>query len=219
MYTTIFVIGMAATVWWFTFPHTTVVGEVDQATVAWTAERGTGYTYRWDFDSDGVVDTEWSESPAGTHEYGAEDAYVGLVAQIEDSDGTTAVELPITPAAQPIPLEAAGYSIEQLAPADTGPTPAVPPTVRMEQSRVVLDTGTATANVGSETATREDHEFDMDAGDVARISGTTVRIGARVCATVETRSAFGNLSHTRECMTVRVPHTEMAPMASAGVLR
>ena len=89
----------------------------------------------------------------------------------------------------------------------------------MEQSRVVLDTGTATANVGSETATREDHEFDMDAGDVARISGTTVRIGARVCATVETRSAFGNLSHTRECMTVRVPHTEMAPMASAGVLR
>jgi hypothetical protein len=55
----------------------------------------------------------------------------------------------------------------------------------------------------------------MDAGDVARFGATTVRIAARACATVETESAFGNRGHTRECVTVRVPHTEMEPMASA----
>jgi hypothetical protein len=30
---------------------------------------------------------------------------------------------------------------------------------------------------------------------------------------------FGNVSHTRECITVRVPHTEMEPMASASQAR
>ncbi len=222
-YTTMFVIGTAAVVWWFTFPHTTVVGEVDGATVAWTAERGTGYTYRWDFDSDGLLDTESSESPAATHEYGADDGYVALVAQVEDQEGTTISEVEIAPGAREVPLEQAGFRVAEISSGDA-PTASVPPTVRLvnravegtdeTETVVVLDTGTAEAIVGSESSSAEHHEFDMDAGDVARMSGAIVRIGARACATVETESVFGNRSHTRECVTVRIPRTEMQPLSS-----
>jgi hypothetical protein len=229
MYTTLFVIGAAAVVWWFTYPHTTVVGEVDGATVAWTAERGTGYTYRWDFDSDGVLDTESSESPAASHEYGASDGYVALVAQLEDHDGNTLEELEITPGAQELPL--AGY-VGELAQVqlrhgaadgepvpEHPPDPVLPPRIRLVESHVVIDTGSADAQIGGERPHEADgalvHEFPLDAGDVARFSTVTVRIAARACATVETTSVFGNHGHTRECVTVRIPRTEMEPMASA----
>ncbi len=213
-YTTLFVVGTAGVIWWFTYPHTTVVGQVDEATVAWTAERGTGYTYRWDFDSDGVPDTEWSDSPAASHTYGDADGYVGLVAQVEDEEGTTVSEVEITPGTRVVPLEEAGFRLAVIS-TDDEAAAVTAPTVRLEGSHVVLDTGSADALVGAERSTPEDHVFELDAGDVARMSGAIVRIGARACATVETQSAFGNHSHTRECVTVRVPHTEMEPMASA----
>ncbi|MFO0681942.1 MAG: NADH-quinone oxidoreductase subunit L [Sandaracinus sp.] len=219
MYTTIFAIGAAGMLWWFTYPHTTVVGQADGATVEWEAERGTGYRYRWDFDSDGEVDTEWSTSPAASHTYGGDDAYVALVAQIEGSDGTTVSEVEIGPGAQRVPLDDAGFRIEDLRGEGEEPPAHVDPTVRLETedgTHVVLDTGTAQAMVGAAQSSAETHEFDMDPGDVARMSGATLRIVTRACATVETESPFGNRSHTRECITIRVPHMEMAMTSTGG---
>ena len=240
-YTTLFVIGVAGVLWWFTYPHTTVVGEADEATVAWTAERGTGYTYRWDFDSDHVMDTEWSESPAAEHTYGADDGYVGLVAQLVDHEGTTMAEVDITPGDQRLPLAANGVQWDEVERTDAQPaadapegdaaepTPApvhepIAPSIRLVDTHVVIDTGTARAQVGAEHSGEDPethellHEFEMDAGDVASIGSGVIRIVARVCATVEAQSVFGNHSQTRECITVRVPHTEMEPMASASGL-
>jgi hypothetical protein len=56
--------------WWFIYPHPSVESlaseghEVDLGT-----DEGLGYSYRWDFDSDGTFDTEWSEQNAAKHTY------------------------------------------------------------------------------------------------------------------------------------------------------
>jgi NADH-quinone oxidoreductase subunit L len=210
-YTTMFVVGTACVVWWFTYPHTTVIGESDAATVSWTAERGTGYTYRWDFDNDGDIDTTWSESPAADHTYGDQDDYVGLVAIIEDETGTTVAEMDLRPGDQTLPLD--DFRIAQIG---DGDVPAAEPTIRLDGGHALLSTGSAMVIVGGESSDAEHREFALDAGDLARFTGSaTVRIGARVCATVEVESAFGNRSHSTECATVRLPHMEFAQDGAA----
>jgi NADH-quinone oxidoreductase subunit L len=226
-YTTVFVIGAAALVWWFTYPHTTLEGEVAGTTVEWSAERGTGYAYRWDFDSDGLYDTDFGPSPAATHEVAGDDAFVGLVALIEGGPESEveAVEIPIGNTETPLPLASLGFEWtevhtepaegEEEAPA----LPPVAPTIEIEGAHVVLHTGTASAIVGGERSSPEQNEFELDLGDVARIGGASIRIAARVRATVEVRSAFGNLGHASSTVTVRVPHTELEMANALGSAR
>ena len=69
-YGSLFVVGMAGLLWWFTYPHPHPEGE--QTTVGrvqWTASGGLGQQYRWDFDSDGEWDTEWSDETTVEHDY------------------------------------------------------------------------------------------------------------------------------------------------------
>ncbi len=221
-YTTVFVIGAAGLVWWFTYPHTTLEGEVAGTTVEWQAERGTGYAFRWDFDSDGEYDTEFGDAPSATHSYVGQDAFVGLVALIEGGpEGEMeAIEVPIGGAPSSLRLTENGFDWPELtAEAPEGeearPLPPVPPTIEIEGSHVVLHTGTAQAIVGGERSTLEHHDFDLDAGDVARIGSASIRIAARVRGTVEVRNPFGNLGHASSTVTVRVPHTELE-MATAA---
>jgi NADH-quinone oxidoreductase subunit L len=224
-YSTMFAIGSMGVVWWFTYPHTTLVGQANELSVSWTAERGTGYVYRWDFDSDGVYDSEWSDSPVGTHTYGSDDAIVELRALVEGGPAPEAAlhEVSLRPRAQALPLAELGFEVVDVAPPEGQEAgPSVAPTVRLDETAeepiVVLDAGTAQATFGTEHSDAERHEFQLALGDVALIGGARVRIAAYYCATVEVRSAFGNLSHEQACEVIRVPHTELRELADADVL-
>jgi len=61
----------------------------------------------------------------------------------------------------------------------------------------------------------ETEQYELAAGDSARIGTVGVRVAVRVRATVQVRNAFGNLTREREEIVLRVPHTELE-VASAG---
>jgi hypothetical protein len=68
---------------------------------------GTIVAYRWDFDSDGIFDTEWSDSPIRSYLYASEGNYT-VTLEVKDDDNTTSnctvlcsVRLPTPPPTEP----------------------------------------------------------------------------------------------------------------------
>ena len=90
-YAALFVFGFAGLAIWFTYPQNDLVTctvddcdeslETDSAIgigqVRFSAPTGRSYTYRWDFDSDGVFETDWVEQPNAEHDYRGENCAVG----------------------------------------------------------------------------------------------------------------------------------------------
>ncbi len=69
----LFVVGLAGLTWWFTYPHPMPEGEESSVGhAAWTVSAGLGNEYRWDFDSDGEWDTEWSAETHVEHDYASD---------------------------------------------------------------------------------------------------------------------------------------------------
>ncbi len=136
-YAGMFVLGLAGLGWWFTYPHPSLRGQVDGATVSWEAGRGLGYEYRWDFDSDGEFEVDWSEESAQTHAYEAGASYRAIVAVLTFSQLRTIsaletlrgreneLEIVLTPTDDPeeLPEDVLGYAMD-------GEESRQPPTVR-----------------------------------------------------------------------------------------
>ncbi|UJR81245.1 NADH-quinone oxidoreductase subunit L [Sandaracinus amylolyticus] len=215
-YTIGLTIGAAGLIWWFTYPHTDLVGEAQDANVTWTADRGPGYEYRWDFDSDGDWDTDWSTESTATHSYGGDDAFYGLVAVLEAGAldvESIEIELSDDPASVPVdrlPVEWVRAPGE----GEEAPRDPAPPTVRLEGGQVVLTANDAVVRGGTQTdEDREAGTFRLSPGDTARIGLAGLRIAVRARATVQVRNVFGNFTRAREELTLRVPHTELEPIA------
>ena len=218
-YTTGLVLGVGALVWWFTFPHPTLVGEATGRTARWTTDAGATFEYRWDFDSDGEYDTDWSTDPEVDHAYwepGAEEA-LALVAIVEGGQlaGLDAAEIPLTNDATPLPLDEVGFAWarEEGGHPPANPSPA---TVRIDGDHVLLVANDATVSAGGRTASAEEQEFELVPGDAARLGLASVRIAVRARATVEVRNVFGNLGHASAEVTLRVPRTQVDSVASLG---
>ena len=215
-YTIALVAGVAGLVWWFSYPHSQLVGEATDATVVWTADRGPGYEYRWDLDSDGDWDRDWSTEHTITHEYGQNDAFYGLVAILE------AGALDVDPIEIPLSADPVSVPIDRI-PADWARPPGEgetavrdpsPPAIFVEGGEVVLRTNDAMVRGGTQTdEDREAGVIRLSPGDTARIGIAGLRIAVRVRATVQIRNAFGNFTRVREELTLRVPHTELEPIA------
>jgi proton-translocating NADH-quinone oxidoreductase chain L len=218
-YTVSFTVGAAGLIWWFSYPHTDLRAEARAASVTWTADDGPGYEYRWDFDGDGEWDTEWSGDSTALHEYGNDDAFYGVVAILEAS-GLGDVE----PIEIPLSEEPVGIPVDEL-PAEWARAPGegedasadpVRPTLRLDGGSVVLSANDALVSSGGRAARADDDVFELSPGDNARIGIATLRIAVRVRGRVEVRNAFGNLTHASEELTLRIPHTELEPIAAAS---
>jgi NADH-quinone oxidoreductase subunit L len=207
VYTIGVAVGAAVLLWWVTYPHTELESEVDGTTVRWLADPGPGYQYRWDFDSDGHWDTDWSREPSISHEYGQDDSYVGLVAIVERGGlerGTEPEEIPL--GEKPAWLLAERSVEAWVRPgARTEERAPIPAAIRLEGARVILEANDARVQVGAQSATDEEKRFELSVGDTARVGDTVVRIAARVRATVEVRNVFENLTRERAEVTVRLP--------------
>ncbi|MCA9609953.1 MAG: hypothetical protein KC619_30360, partial [Myxococcales bacterium] len=133
-YAGMFVAGLAGLTWWFTYPHPMPEGEEDAiGVVHWKAIGGLGTELRWDFDSDGEWDTEWSEEGEVDHDYanhrredpndhsGASiDAYVGIFETLADNFGPR--EHVVEPGGSPVSLD-----FPNVIPDEMWQHPAAPP--------------------------------------------------------------------------------------------
>jgi hypothetical protein len=83
-YSAVMVAGTVAVVLWFAIPQVKIElpDQPEGNEVELTAAKGLGYQYQWDFNADGEPDTEWSDDPSASHEYGMTELH-GIVAVIE----------------------------------------------------------------------------------------------------------------------------------------
>ncbi len=227
VYTTGFAIGAFVLVWWFTYPHVAleVTSPESGTTFEMSASTGPGYEYRWDFDSDGEPDTEWTAEHATSHTY-EDDAFFGLVLVIEQPDVGDGMEMPIgedivvdleDSETQALPVDQLMIDwIDQSTIQEAGV--AVAPTARLEiteehGAEVVIARGSAALTVPGAEPT-EDGEVHLRTGDTARIGLSTIRVAARARITLEVRNLFSNHTRVREDVVVALP-TPLEHVASA----
>ncbi len=216
-YTVSFMVGAAVFVWWFSYPHTALVGEAEGATITWRADVGPGYMYRWDLDADGRWDTDWSSNPVHPHEYGSADSsrkQYGLVVVLEGRmDNAEPIELEISERGTSLPVDALAriqwWKSELSEAADH-----VPPMIRFDDGKLMLSAHDAAISAADRSA-GEDGTYELSPGDVVRAGDVVIRIAARVHARVEVRNAFGNLTRADAAMTLRIPPTPSERIASS----
>ncbi|MFK7991638.1 MAG: NADH-quinone oxidoreductase subunit L [Sandaracinaceae bacterium] len=219
-YAGLFVLGLAGLGWWFTYPHADVEYEATVGEVTWTASSGLGYEYRWDFDSNGEFDTEWSAEATSTHNYrGA--AYFGLVGIIEGSRdplSTENLEIVVAPGDDPESIPS-----DVLGPGWSAEPGAIPPSIAYEDDQLVVRINGA--NIPDRDGP-EDGRVALRPGQTLSLgSGLTLVVGVRVRSKLEVRNGFGNLSSHTEEITLRVARPTAAnatasahPTPSNGVL-
>ena len=200
VYAGLFVLGLAGMGWWFTYPHSSLTAEPTVGTIRWTAPRGVGYEYRWDFDSDGTFEEdEWSDNASASHTYEG-DAFFGLVGVLEtprDMFGET--EIPVTPGggAEDLPVELLGPDWAR----EMDPE-AVPPSLSYENGEMVVYINGA--NIPDRDGD-EDGVVRLRPGDTLSLGGGRLVVAVLIRGTVQVRNAFHNLSTTTEEVTLRVP--------------
>ncbi|MFO0713277.1 MAG: NADH-quinone oxidoreductase subunit L [Sandaracinus sp.] len=234
VYTTGFAVGAFGLLWWFTYPHVALeVTEPETGTTfEMSATEGPGYEYRWDFDSDGELDTEWSTESSASHTYG-DDAFFGLVLVIEQPEMAEGMG----PSAEDIllPLEEGDHvalpvgqlGIDWIEESRVGESGAMAPVVHLEiddehGAEVVISRGSASIVAAGQG---EDPEADirLRTGDTARLGMSTLRVAARARVTLEVKNLFGNHTRLTEDVVVAVPtpleHVALAEGATVGGAR
>ncbi len=89
VYGMMIVVGMAAIVWWFAYPHPTVNASLKGTTVYLSVAPGPGYEYRWDGDSDGEYEQGWSTRSGFTRRYTPGEPMTAIV-EVRNAFGNTA---------------------------------------------------------------------------------------------------------------------------------
>jgi NADH-quinone oxidoreductase subunit L len=193
-YAAVFVLGMTALVWWYVFPHPTLDAEGDDGVVQFEAGSGFGYTYRWDFDSDGTYDTEASAEPTAEHRYYG-GTYDGLVLVLENPrqhfDAERVVVREDEAHAVPVSaLDADWYA---------SPDDRTPPLVEWAwtedgQAELRLRVNGAVGFPDDDG----DGVLELTPGAAFRVGRTEVSVAILVTATLEVTNAFGNVGRQTE---------------------
>ncbi len=221
-YTAVFVVGAFGVVYWFTHPHVSI--EINEpregAAFEMTASRGPGYEYRWDFDSDGRFDTDWSSAPTASHTYG-DDAFFGvalILGPAADDGEDLVVDLaPGRTTALPVDQLAVDW-LDLARMGDDGVARAPTATLVIGddgEAEVVIARGTASLSVEGGESSADEEEVRLRTGETARIGRGVLRVAARARVTLEVRNAFGNRARVQEGIVVRLS-SSLGRVASAA---
>lgn len=208
-YAGLFVVGFAGLAWWFTYPHAHLEAEADVGRIQWSASRGLGYEYRWDYDSDGSWDSEWSADAQGEFDYDGA-AYYAVVAVVENPrDLFGPMEVVLEPG------DDWTFDLDVGGPSAMADPEQAPPSFAYEDGELVVRiNGGALQDRDGE----DDGRIVLTPGDTITIGAARVTVAVRVRGTVEIRNPFGNLARSSEDVTLRVPR-QPARRASAEVIR
>ncbi len=177
-YGAVMVVGFAGVLAWFWAPHSRIDAEFEGTQVELSAPAGLGYEYRWDANSDGRPETDWSPASTTTFEYSHDDVRGVAVFLINAQTGVER-RLDVTEAWRDLPLESV-VPEEHLSPRDRGFQ------VRVDGNDLVFRKPFAlTKGTGSQ-------EMRLPMGKTGRLGVARVSSRPLVEAAVEVRNAFGN---------------------------
>jgi len=178
MYGAVMIVGLVGVMAWYWTPHSSIEAEFDGTSVALSTPPGLGYEYRWDANSDGDFETEWSGTPSTSFEYGDDDVRGVAVFIINSQSGATK-RVEVGEEWVSLPLESVIPS-EFISPQDRGFE------VRVDGRDILFRKPFArTKGMGSK-------EVRLRLGSHGRLGSARV-VGRRLVeATLEVRNAFGN---------------------------
>jgi NADH-quinone oxidoreductase subunit L len=202
------VFGLMAVTWWVLYPHPHIEAAIKGEAVHLVAGAGLGYEYRWDFDSNGKFEIPW-----GKDQRDVEYAY--------DADQMRGVELTL--------VEVAGrhhgkYTVRlrdgqhaDLSARDLGdgwrvdPESSTPPHVYLRGKELLVRANASSLRVDGIPA--QGREVPVPVGATIQFGAyAKMRVDALVRATLEVRSAFGNVASTSDELVVQ---TRAAPKTAA----
>ncbi|MFT3923094.1 MAG: NADH-quinone oxidoreductase subunit L [Myxococcales bacterium] len=216
-YGTAMAAGLVGLTWWVLYPHPHIDTAVKGDAVHFVAGPGLGYEYRWDFDSDGEFDTEWSKDARdASYAYKLEQAKqleLTLVEAAGRHRGPYSLRLddaathgvgprlsPITPDEElwtPISTSHLGDGWR------TNPHSHTPPSVRFSRGKLFVRPGASDLRVNNVAAPGD--EVEVEPGSTLRFGEyAKVRVDAVVQSTLAVRSVFGNVATTSEQVVIEV---------------
>lgn len=189
VYGAIMVAGFLLLTTWVLYPHPHLDSASKGDAVHFVAGEGFGYEYRWDFDTDGEMDTEWGQKREGSFAYDAED-HVGLVLVLTHGPvlGLDPYTLELSPGDTPRSLNP-----RFLGPGwQTNPEDSRPPSVKFDGEKLLVYPNGSTIRVNGQAV--DGNEIPVAAGSSFEVGQfARLRVDALVRGTVEVRSVFGHV--------------------------
>jgi len=180
VYGAVMAVGVVGIIAWYWVPHVRVEADVVGAKAELSTAAGLGYEYRWDGNSDGKFDTDWTSSPRTTFEYGEDDVRRVTLLLTNTTTGKKR-EVALTEEWRSLPLSS------------VLPRAEVTPDDRLTEFRTDGDE-VVFRLPGWRAKSTKPREVRRTFHDVIRFGRVMVSTAPVVEATVEVRNAFGNLA-------------------------
>ena len=189
--------GLVVLTWWVLYPHPDISVTTKEGSAHFVAGSGLGYQYRWDFNSDGVYETDWGSQRDVHYAFDGADLRAIELTLVEvggRNRGPYAVRLE------------EGDSVD-LDPSFLGDTwrlrtdSTKPPRVTMRGTGLVVDPGATTIRVDGVPASGD--AVPVPVGTTISFGDfTQLRVDALVRSTLEVKNAFGNVARTHKDIAV-----------------
>jgi NADH-quinone oxidoreductase subunit L len=176
MYGTVMVVGFVGVMAWYWMPHSRIDAEFEGTSVSLSAPAGLGYEYRWDANSDGEFETEWTDAAGTSFEYEDEDVR-GIAVFILNSESGQEKRVDVSERWTELPLDS-------VMPPELLPPQGMRFEVRTDR-RGLIFRNPMTPGAGGK-------ELRLPMGRQGRLGAARVYARPVVQATVEVRNAFGN---------------------------
>jgi len=205
-YSTAFALGLAFVSWWFLYPHIDLeVQPTSAREVAYSVGRGIGYSYRWDFNADGVFDTEWDAEGANQKHEFAEGQRRGLALRL-----TSAAPYRRTQEYRLHRGQAVVLDVGLLGDAWSTQRAPLPPALKLTPEGLTLRPNGA--QLRGVVATGP--EVKLNLGDELMLGEARVQVGAWIKSTVEVKNAFGNVKRKATDVVLLPSPTNKAELAA-----
>jgi NADH-quinone oxidoreductase subunit L len=198
--------GALALTWWVLYPHPNIQHAQKGDAVHLVAGAGLGYEYRWDFDSDGEYDTEWSKDQRDvTHAFASDAPLTGVEIKLIEVGGRNRGAYTMKLGQN----DSADFNTRNLGDGwRVNQESATPPSARFADGKLYVRRGASSLTInGSEVKA---DEAEVPAGTTFMLGQyAKLRVDAVVKTTLEVRNVFGNTMDTHE----RIVISPKAPSA------
>ena len=192
--------GMVALTWWVLYPHPHIDAAARGDAVHFVAGSGLGYEYRWDFDSDGQFDTEWSKDQRDvSFSYAPGSMIAGVEIKLLEVAGRNR---------GPYRMRLGEGESDEFSTRHLGdswkvkPERSTPPSARYEDGKVYIRPGASSITVDGKRI--EQDEVELLPGATFQLGPyAKLRADAVVLTTLAVRNVFGNVAQTRERVVIQ----------------
>ncbi|HEX5659827.1 MAG TPA: NADH-quinone oxidoreductase subunit L, partial [Polyangiales bacterium] len=201
--------GTIALTWWVLYPHPHIEHAEKGDAVHFVAGSGLGYEYRWDFDSDGTFETEWSKDQRDvTHAFEGSAPLSGVEIKLLEVAGRNRGNYVLALGDG----ESAEFNTRNLGDGwkVKGDT-AVVPSARLEGGKLYVRPGASSLSLAGGEVKQD--EVEVPVGSTFQLGPyAKLRVDGVVETTLEVRNIFGNTMATHEQVVI-------SPKAAATAAR